>query len=225
MKRPRPLSVVCFIVSIAIVCMTLLVSIKRGRKSCSPCDEINGKKVNLVPGIGIPGFCEVGMRIPTMLQRIGSYAFFHDVDRSLDVYVKYAWGLQIMVETIDSHDKVDTLLFDVQPIDWGLTNENSCLPDFSTWQNLFRGTIDNDLDFSNGNVTIDAVKSRYGECEMSHRQGEPCTTLVMEKSCVFLSIDDEVLFLRYPSRGIQFGFMNGFVQDIVIFKPQDTNGD
>ena len=95
-----------------------------------------------------------------------TYAKYHDVERSEDIYAKYAWGLEISDEERRDRAKIETLLFWVLPVVWGGTNELSCVPDFSNPRSLFRGTVDGDLDFSSGKVTSDDVIGKYGDCEM-----------------------------------------------------------
>lgn len=180
---------------------------------------MEGKGVNLVSGIGVPSRCECGMRLTKLLRQIGTYAKYHDVSRSEDIYVKYAWGLEIDQGKRGDRARVDTLLFWVQPVEWCGTNELSCVPDFSSERSLFRGTVDGVLDFSSGKVTANEVMEKYGDCQMVFQQGEPFHDVEGFMSFKILLVNGEVGYLNYRTRGIQFGFRNGFVDSILIFRP------
>ena len=86
-----------------------------------------GKKVFVTSGVGIRSVCEPGMRISTILRRIGRYAKYHD---SGDCYAKYEWGLDIFGVKGGVGARVDTMVFRVRPVEYGVAN----LPIFVTDQ-------------------------------------------------------------------------------------------
>ncbi len=191
----------------------------RESKSCSRETGMEGKDVNLVSGIGVPTHCECGMRITEILRKIGTYAKYHDISRTEDIYVKYAWGLEIGNEKRRDCARIDTLLFWVQPVEWCGTNELSCVPDFSSERSLFRGTVDGVLDFSSGKVTADEVMNKYGDCQVAFHQGEPFHDVEDVMSFKILYVNGDICCLNYRTKGIQFVFHNGLVYNILVFKP------
>ena len=179
---------------------------------------VRRKDVCIISGVGIPSVCEPGMRISTILRRIGRFANYHDSD---DYYAKYEWGLDIEVAKKGWGTRVDTLLFRVLPIEWGTLEpfDLHYRPTFSNESALFRGRVDGIIDFSNGKVPIDEIVGKYGDCLVTFRHGEPWESVEGVESYKVVGVNGEVLCLCYQSHGIQFVFRDGLVESIVVFKP------
>jgi predicted membrane protein len=177
-----------------------------------------GKKVFVTSGVGIRSVCEPGMRISTILRRIGRYVKYHD---SGDCYAKYEWGLDIFGVKGGVGARVDTMVFRVRPVEYGVTQPSDLCyrPDFSNEFSLFRGKLDETVDFSSGEVSVEEIVRKYGDCQVTFRQGEGWSSLEGVDSFKVEGVNGEVMCLNYKSRGVSFTFKDALVEAIVIFRP------
>ncbi len=176
------------------------------------------KKVCITSGVGIRSVCEPGMRISTILRRIGRYVKYHD---SGDCYAKYEWGLDIPVEKGGVGARVETMVFRVRPVEYGVAQPSDLYyrPAFPNEASLFRGKLDESVDFSSGEVSVEEIVRKYGDCQVTFRQGEGWSSLEGVDSFKVEGVNGEVLCLNYKARGVSFTFKDALVEAIVIFKP------
>lgn len=200
--------------SIAFICCFLLNF--RDTSNVAICER--NKNVSVFSGRGIPSVCEPGMRLSTVLKRIGRYVKYHD---SSDCYVKYEWGLDISVKADRFCVQVDTMVFMVQPVERGVFHAfDLCYrPDFSNETSMFRGNLDGIVDFSSGAIPVEEIIRKYGECQITFRQGEAWKSLEGVDSFRVEGTNGDVICLNYKSRGVSFTFMDRLVQSIVVFRP------
>ena len=84
---------------------------------------------------------------------------------------------------------------------------------------MFRGKLDEIVDFSSGEVSVEEIVRKYGDCQVTFREGEYWSSLEGVDSFKVEGVNGEVLGLNYKARGVSFTFKEALVEAIVIFRP------
>ncbi len=180
----------------------VLFAVLSGCKRDAPQPLPSGENVLVVSGLGVPGYCEVGMKAKDIKRscpfiKTGEWSASHKVTR----YEISEWGINFYA------GKKPVTCLTVTTI-----SEDPKYP-------AFKGALDGLISFTNGVVARETVVSTFGQPALSGDSFLAFPDETRPYSIVSPSAPLEYIF--YLRRGIIFILYNNVVKSFLIVQPQE----